>query len=81
MFPIMPSKTFTERDFAAIARRFRERAGVTRAQAARHMGVSQTSIFHAEESPERPLLKLRSRMIERYSRFKVSGPVFRLDRK
>ena len=77
----MPPKTCTEKDLAVIARRFREQAGVTRAQAARDMGVSQTSIFHAEESPEQALLKLRTRMIEKYSLFKVTGPIFHLKHK
>jgi DNA-binding XRE family transcriptional regulator len=74
----MQQKTCTEGELAAVAKRFREQAGITRAQAARDMGVSQTSIFHAEESPEQALLKLRGRMVEKYSRFKVIGPVFHL---
>ncbi len=63
------------------AQNFREHAGKTRAQAAREMGVAQTSIFQAEEMPEQALLKLRVRMIEVYSPFKVTGPVFLLERK
>ena len=63
------------------AKNFREHAGKTRAQAAREMGVAQTSIFQAEEQPDQGLLKLRRRMIEAYSPFKVTGPVFRLERK
>jgi DNA-binding XRE family transcriptional regulator len=69
------------KDLAPLARRFRERAGKTRAEAAREMGVSQTSIFKAEESPARGLAKLRVRMIETYSKFKVVGPVFLLREK
>ena len=45
------------------------------------MKVSQTSIFHAEESPEQGLIKLRMRMIEAYSKFKVRGPVYLLEKK
>ncbi len=41
-----------EGDLAVNAKMFRRRAGTTRAQAARDMKVSQTSIFNAEESPE-----------------------------
>ena len=67
-----------ETDLALTAKTFRQQAGKTRAQAARDMGVSQTSIFHAEESPEQGLVKLRRRMIEAYSRFKVRGPVYLL---
>lgn len=53
----------------------------SRAEAAREMGVSQTSIFNAEESPEQSLLKLRVRMIETYSPYKVTGPSFALEPK
>lgn len=73
--------TLCENDLAACAKNFRQKAGKTRAQAARDMGVSQTSIFHAEESPEQGLTKLRMRMIEAYSEFKVQGPVFLLQGK
>ena len=77
----MPKKTFSEHQLATVARRYREQAGITRAQAARDMEVSQTSIFHAEESPEQGLVKLRTRIIETYSPFKVVGPVFFLQKK
>ena len=78
---IMSQQLFTETKLAALASRFREEAGKTRAQAAREMKVSQTSIFRAEESPEHGLTKLRTRMIETYSTFNVVGPVFFLKRK
>jgi len=70
-----------ENDVAEIAKTSRRRAGKTRAQAARDMEVSQTSIFHAEESPEQGLIKLRVRMIEAYSKFKVRGPVYLMEEK
>ena len=69
-----------EGDLAVNAKMFRRRAGKTRAQAARDMEVSQTSIFHAEESPELPMIKLRRRMIEAYSQFKVTGPKYFLEK-
>jgi DNA-binding XRE family transcriptional regulator len=71
----------TEKDLTKLARRLRKKVGITRAQAARDMEVSQTSIFHAEESPEQSLSKLRARMIETYSPLKVIGPFFYLQRK
>ncbi len=71
----------SESSLARLAKRFRERAGKTRAQTAREMKVSQTSVFQAEEEPEQGLLKLRMRMIAAYSPFKVVGPVFFLKRK
>ena len=77
----MPRRSMTEHELAAAAKAFRKQSNVTRAQAARDMGVSQTSIFHAEESPEQGLTKLRMRMIEAYSKFKVRGPVFLLEGK
>ena len=69
-----------EKDLAALAKRFRKHAKKSRAQAARDMQVSQTSIFNAEETPEESLLRLRVRMIETYSGCKVVGPVFFLDK-
>ena len=45
------------------------------------MGVSQTSIFHAEETPEQALVKLRMRMIEKYSPYKVKGAFYFLSGK
>ena len=78
----MSSKTtMCENDLAVLAKTFRRQAHTTRAQAARDMKVSQTSIFHAEESPEQGLIKLRMRMIEAYSKFKVRGPVYLLEKK
>lgn len=71
----------SEKALAALAKYFRKRAGRSRAQAARDMGVSQTSIFQAEEKPGQALAKLRIRMIEEYSPFKVVGPVFELRKK
>ena len=70
-----------ENDLAVLAKEFRRQASTTRAQAARDMKVSQTSIFNAEESPEQGLVKLRIRMIKAYSRFKVRGPVYLLEAK
>jgi DNA-binding XRE family transcriptional regulator len=70
-----------ENDLALLAKTFRRQGGTTRAQAARDMKVSQTSIFNAEETPDQSLVKLRMRMIEAYSEFKVTGPVFYLEKK
>lgn len=70
-----------ERELIQLATRLRKAAGKTRAQAARDMGVSQTSIFHAEESPKESLARLRVRMIEAYSLYQVEGPVYLLKRK
>jgi DNA-binding XRE family transcriptional regulator len=78
----MPQKKLlTENDLAALAKRFRKQAGKSRAKAGRELGVSHVSIHRAEENPEESLLKLRTRMIEAYSPFKVRGPVFHLEKK
>jgi DNA-binding XRE family transcriptional regulator len=77
----MPKELLKETDLARIAKRCREEAGKSRAQAAREMKVAQASIFRAEENPEESLLKLRMRMIEAFSDYKVRGPVFLLEPK
>ena len=78
----MPQKQLlTENDLAALARRFRKQAGKSRAAAGRDLNVSHVSIFRAEEHPEESLRKLRTQMIEAYSPFKVTGPVFYLTKK
>jgi DNA-binding XRE family transcriptional regulator len=73
--------TLNENDLVVLAKTFRKQAHTTRAQAARDLKVSQTSIFNAEESPEQGLIKLRMRMIETYSKFTVRGPVYLLENK
>ena len=67
-----------EKSLTALAKKYRKEAGIRRAQAARDMKVSQTSIFNAEETPSQSLLKLRIQMIEKYSPWKVVGPIFYL---
>jgi DNA-binding XRE family transcriptional regulator len=77
----MPKEFLNETELTALAKKYRKETGRRRAQAARDMGVSQTSIFHAEESPEQGLMKLRARMINMYSPFRVEGPCYVLRRK
>ena len=75
------NELLAEKELAALAKKFREAAGKSRTEAGRDMGVSHVSIHRAEENPEESLFKLRTRMIEKYSPFKVIGPVFYLLRK
>ena len=75
------SKTYTEEQLAALAKSFREAAGKNRAEAAREIGVSRPVVFDAEEDPAKSLTKVRIRIIEKYSAFKVTGPVFRLEKR
>jgi len=70
-----------ERELAALAKSFREKAGKSKAEAARELGVSQPSLFGAEEEPDESLTRLRVRLIEAYSPYRVSGPVFVLTRR
>ena len=73
---MMRRKAYGPEDLAKLAKEFRTRAGRSRAEAAREMSVSQTSIFNAEQVPDHGLSKLRVRMIEKYSEFRVIGPIF-----
>jgi DNA-binding XRE family transcriptional regulator len=70
-----------EWELARLAKKFRKAAGKTKAQAARELGVAPPTLFGAEEQPELSLTKLRLRIIEAYSPFKVVGPVFMLKKK
>lgn len=78
---MLKKQLLSERDLASLAMSLRKKAGKSRAEAGRELGVSHVSIHRAEENPEVSLLKLRIRMIEAYSSFKVTGPVFHLVRK
>lgn len=70
-----------EKQLAALAKQFREKAGKSKVEAARELGVAPPTVFNAEERPDMSLTKLRIRMIEVYSPFKVTGPVFLLTRR
>ncbi len=72
----MSKKPFSETQLAALAKKLRIKSGKTRAGTARDLGVSQTSIFHAEESPKLSLFRLRKQMIELYSGKRLVGPLY-----
>ncbi len=74
-------KMYAENELAALAKECRQKAGKSKADVARELEISEPSIFNAEEKPELSLTKLRVRIIEMYSSYKVSGPVFVLERK
>jgi len=73
--------TVGEKELAALAKRFREASGKSKADLARKLRVSAPSVFNAEERPDLSLTGLRIRIIEICSPFKVVGPVFHLKRK
>lgn len=70
-----------ERKLAALAKKCREAAGKSKTEAARELGISAPSVFNAEEHPELSLTSLRVRIIEKYSPYRVIGPVYLLKRK
>ena len=76
-----PKRLVAESDLANLAQRFRIKSGRNKTQAANEMKVSRPSIHHAEEDPDQSLSKLRCKIIERYSPYKVVGPLFLLRRK
>jgi DNA-binding XRE family transcriptional regulator len=72
---------FKETELAELAKQFREQVGKKRADASRELNVSKSNITMAEENPEQSLTKLRIRIIETYSPYKVTGPLYRLEKK
>lgn len=77
----MGNELIEENKLGALAKRFREGTGRTRAEAARELKVARPTIFQAEEEPEQALVKLRKRIIEEYSDFEVAGPFYVLKKK
>ena len=76
----MTEKTFDESELAALAKKSREESGKTRSEAARDLKVSRVTVFNAEERPELSLFKVRKRIIETYSGWKLVGPEYRLEK-
>jgi hypothetical protein len=75
------NKPIEEKNLAALAKKFRQAAGKSKAEAARELKVKAPTIFGAEEYPKMGLSKLRIRMIEKYSPYRVTGPVYLLHKK
>ena len=72
---------YSEPELAKLAKQFREQSGKTKAELGRELKVTRATMQDVEERPERNLTKLRRRIIEKYSPFKVVGPVFHLEKK
>jgi len=70
-----------ERKLAALAKHFRIKSGMTKAEISWKLRAARPSVQQAEENPEQSLTKLRIRIIETCSSFKVIGPVFILSRR
>ena len=74
-------KFLEEKELVALAKQFREASGKSKVSVAREFGVAPPNIFNAEERPEMSLTRLRIRIIESCSPFKVVGPVYYLEKK
>jgi len=71
-----------EAALAALAKQARLSAGVTQAEAARQLGVSQSNITYAEYDSKRSLTRLRKNMISKFSGgYEIAGPYFVVKRK
>jgi hypothetical protein len=78
----MQRKQFvSESELNVLAKEFRIKSGKKKAAVGRELGVARSNIQLAEENPEQSLTRLRIRMIEKYSPYKVVGPVYLLKRK
>jgi DNA-binding XRE family transcriptional regulator len=74
-------RLYREDELGSLAKEFRGRSKKTKEDAAAELGVRRSSIQLAEENPEQSLFKLRKRMIERYSKYKLTGPVYFLEKR
>lgn len=78
----MAKKQFvSEPELAALAQKYRVASGKNRAQAARELDVARQAIIYAEDQPDKSFTKLRCRMIETYSPYRIVGPVFLVEKK
>lgn len=75
------NKLILESELAALAKQFRLKEGKKKSEAADELGVARPTLQLAEENPEQSLSKVRIRMIEKYSPYKVVGPVYVLKKK
>lgn len=78
---MLKHRLFSESELARLAKRFRKESGLKKADLAEKLDVARPSVQQAEENPEQSLTKLRVRMIEACSPYKVRGPVYFLEKK
>ena len=74
-------RIFNEPELAGLAKEFRCKAGIKKAETARQFRVNRATVQQAEEYPKISLTKLRVRIIEAYSAFEVIGPLYLLRKK
>jgi DNA-binding XRE family transcriptional regulator len=78
----MPKIKFVqEAELAKLAQQYRIASGRNRAEAARELKVARQAVIYAEDQPKKSFTKLRCRMIEFYSPFKIAGPVYLVEKK
>jgi len=70
-----------EIELARYAKLFRIKSGISKSEAARQLKVGRAAIHEAEEDAGTGLTKLRVRMIEKYSPYRIFGPAFVLRNK
>lgn len=68
----------SEKELTKLAKAARKRARLSKAEAARQLGVTRGTIHQAEEYADMSLTKLRIKMIEKFSSAKVSGPLYQI---
>lgn len=78
----MPKKKyFRESELAELAKECRLKSGKTKEAACEELQVNRSAVQLAEGNPEQSLTKLRIRLIEKYSPYKVTGPFYVLEKK
>jgi len=78
---VAKQQMYSEPELAALAKKFREKTGKSKAQLARELKITRPTMQDVEEHPERNLTKLRRRIIEIHSPYSVTGPLYLLKRK
>jgi len=78
---VASKRSYSESELATLAKQLRIKSGKSKADISRELGVARSSVQLAEENPEQSLTKLRVRIIEACSSFRVAGPAFWLERK
>ena len=74
-------KMLKDSELAALAKASRLKSGKRKADVALELKVARSTVQLAEENPEQSLSAFRIRMIEKYSSYKVVGPVYLLKKK
>lgn len=78
---MVKKQQITESGLMALAKQYRIKSGLNKVEAAAVLGVTPPTVHLAEEKATESLTKLRRRMIEKFSFFKVVGPFYQLERK